>query len=334
MTKKRILTGLQPTGDLHIGNYFGAVRQMVDLQDAGELYFFIADLHALTDLSDEQARQNAKERQENSRHLLAASIALGIDPKKSIVYRQSDFPQITELMWVIACMLKHNFLTIGHAYKDAVQEKQNVGLGVFLYPALMAADILIANAEVVPVGQDQAQHIELTREIARKFNHTAQEQHFTEPQGQIQQAVATIPGLDGGKMSKSKGNTLPIFADEAALRKRIMSIVTDSTPQGKPINAETCLPCVYLEKIMPREEYGTVVNRCSKGDITYKEIKELLAEQYLTYFKDARERYEKISDDTKYLEKILGHNRKKLNDLFTEQLTAVKQMLGVMWDER
>ncbi len=330
MNKKRILTGLQPTGALHMGNYFGALRQMTDAQDEGEMYFFIADLHALTDISNEQAQHSATERKENSQHLLAASIALGIDPKKSIVYRQSDFPQIAELMWIISCMLKHNFLTTGHAYKDAAQEKQDVGLGVFLYPALMAADILIADAQVVPVGQDQAQHVELTREIARKFNHIAHEDYFTEPQEQIQKEVAIIPGLDGEKMSKSKGNTLPIFADEETIRKRIMSIVTDSTPQGQPINTETCLPCIYLEKIMPREEYGTIANRCSKGDSTYKELKEVLVEQYLTYFKDAREKYEKISKDTRYLEKVLERNRKKVSTLFTKQLTKVKQVLGIV----
>ena len=330
MNKKRILTGLQPTGALHLGNYFGAVRQMVDLQDEGDLYFFIADMHALTDLSDERVQQSAAERLENSRHLLAASIALGIDPKKAIVYRQSDFSQVTELMWIIACMLKHTFLMTGHAYKDAVQEGQDVGLGVFLYPALMAADILIAGADVVPVGQDQAQHIELTREMARKFNHIAGEMYFTEPQEQIQKELAVIPGLDGGKMSKSKGNTLPIFADEEVLRKRIMSIVTDSTPQGEPINVETCLPCHYLEKVMPREEYGTIANRCSQGDISYKELKELLVEQHLVYFKDARDRYEKISTDVKYLEKILDRNRKKLDTLFTDRLTKVKRVLGVV----
>lgn len=329
MSKKRILTGLQPTGTLHIGNYFGAVKQMIDMQDEGEMYFFIADLHALTNLSDEQVQHNAAERRENSQRLLAASIALGIDPKKAIIYRQSDFPQITELMWIISCMLKHNFLTTGHAYKDATQEKQDVGLGVFLYPALMAADILIANAEVVPVGQDQAQHVELTREMARKCNHIAGEKYFTEPQEQIQKEIAVIPGLDGEKMSKSKGNTLPIFADEEILRKKIMSIVTDSTPQGQPINANSCLPCAYLEKIMSREGYGTVVNRCSQGSITYKEIKELLVEQYLTYFKDAREIYEKISKDTKYLEKVLDHNRKKIDTLFTEQLRKAKHLLGI-----
>ncbi|MCY4576900.1 MAG: tryptophan--tRNA ligase [Candidatus Kaiserbacteria bacterium] len=330
MGTKRILTGLQPTGALHIGNYFGAVRQMVELQEVGELYFFIADLHALTDLSDERTQQSSAQRQENSRHLLAASIALGIDPKRTIVYRQSDFPQITELMWIISCMLKHTFLTTGHAYKDAVQEQQDVGLGVFLYPALMAADILIANAEIVPVGQDQAQHVELTREMARKFNHIAGEAYFTEPQEQIQQAVAVIPGLDGKKMSKSKGNTLPIFADEEVLRKQIMSIVTDSTPQGEPINPETCLPCVYLEKIMPQEEYGTIANRCTTGNISYKELKELLVEQYGRYFKDAREQYEKLIDDKKHLEKVLERNRKHLDAHFTKQLTKVKQVLGVL----
>ena len=329
MGKKRILTGLQPTGALHVGNYFGAVRQMVNMQDEGEMYFFIADLHALTSLSDEQAQISATQRKENSQHLLAASIALGIDPKKAIVYRQSDFPQVTELMWIISCMVKHNFLTTGHAYKDAVQEKQDVGLGVFLYPALMAADIIIADAEIVPVGQDQAQHVELTREIARKCNHIAGEKYFTEPREQIQKEVAVIPGLNGEKMSKSKGNTLPIFADEEVIRKQIMSIVTDSTPQGQPINTETCLPCIYLEKIMSREEYGTVANRCTQGSITYKELKELLAEQYLAYFKDARKTYEKISKDAGYLKKVLERNRKKIDTLFTERLTKVKQILGI-----
>ena len=330
MSKKKILTGLQPTGELHMGNYFGAIRQMVDSQNEGEMYFFIADLHALTNISDEQTQYSDEERRKNSQHLLAASIALGIDPKKSIVYRQSDFPQITELMWIISCMLKHNFLTTGHAYKDAVQEKQDVGLGVFLYPTLMAADILIANAQVVPVGQDQAQHVELTREIARKFNHIADEDYFTEPQEQIRKEVAVIPGLDGQKMSKSRGNTLPIFADEEMLRKRIMSIITDSTPQGQPINVATCLPCTYLEKIIPQEEYSAIVSRCNQGGITYKELKELLVENYLTYFKDAREKYEKISKDTRYLDKVLDRGKKKVNGLFTERVTKAKQILGIV----
>ena len=164
--------------------------------------------------------------------------------------------------------------------------------------------------------------------MARKFNHIAGEEYFVEPQEQIQKEVAVIPGLDGGKMSKSKRNTLPIFAGEEELRKRIMSIVTDSTPQGQPINPETCLPCVYLEKVMPREEYGTVVNRCSQGAISYKELKELLAEQYLAYFKDAREKYEKISEDTSILKKCWIAT--KLDAFFTERLTKVKQILGIL----
>ena len=330
MSAQRILTGLQPTGDLHIGNYLGSVRQMIDLQDAGEMFFFVADLHALTHLSDEQQQCSAEERSENSRHILAAGIALGIDPKKSIIYRQSDFPQITEMAWIFSCMLKHNFLTVGHAYKDTVQNNAEAGLGVFLYPVLMAADILIADAEIVPVGKDQAQHIELAREIARKCNHIARQQYFKEPQEQIQEETAVIPGADGEKMSKSKGNTLPIFEEEEALRKRILGIVTDSTPKGEPINPGTCLPCTYLEKVMPREEYGTVINRCSKGDITYKELKEMLTEHYLHYFEDARKKYDKIIQDTKYLEKVLNHNRKKLDNLFTTRLHEVKKMLGLL----
>ena len=245
--RNRIFTGLKPTGALHLGNYFGSIRQMLDLQDEGEMFFFIADLHALTNLSDDQ-RYSDEERRQNTNHLLCASIALGIDPKKSVVYRQSDFPQITELAWIFSCLLRHNFLTIGHAYKDAIQSRQELSLGVFLYPVLMAADILIANADVVPVGKDQAQHLELTREIARKFNYIARKEYFKEPEERIQKETGVIPGIDGEKMSKSKGNTLPIFDNEEMLCKKIMSIVTDSTPQGQPIKPETCLICTYLEK--------------------------------------------------------------------------------------
>ena len=326
---KRILTGLQPTGALHLGNYFGSVRQMVDLQNEGEMFYFIADLHALTNLGDDGQQQSSKERQQNGDHLLCASIALGIDPKKTIIYRQSDFPQITELAWIFSCMLKHNFLAVGHAYKDAAQNSQESGLGVFLYPVLMAADILIADAEIVPVGKDQAQHLELAREIARKFNHVAGQEYFKEPEERIREEAGVVPGVDGEKMSKSKGNTLPIFDNEEVLRKKVMSIVTDSTPQGEPIRPDTCLICVYLEKVTSRDEYGTVANRCSAGDITYKELKELFIEKYLAYFKEPREIYSKLIQNKKHIEKILERNRKKLDKLFTNRLNEVKVILGV-----
>ena len=326
----RILTGLQPTGPLHIGNYFGAVRQMVDLQDEGKMYFFIADLHALTDLSDVVSGYRSEERAESSRQLLCASIALGINPKKTIVYRQSDFPQITELAWIFSCLLKHNFLTIGHAYKDALQGGQEPGVGVFLYPVLMATDILIADAEVVPTGKDQTQHLEITREIARKFNHLVQKDYFQEPQVRVEEATGVIPGIDGEKMSKSRGNTLPIFEEEEALRKRIMRIVTDSTQKGEPINTETCLLCTYLARILPREEYGTIANRCANGTISYAELKKLLADQYLAYFSNAREMYDKIIRDETYTEKILSRNRKKIDARYTDRLREVKKLLGIL----
>ena len=328
--KKRILTGLQPTGALHLGNYLGSVRQMVELQDKGEMFFFIADLHALTDLNDEGLQFDPEEQRQNTRHLLCASISLGIDPKESVVYRQSDFPQITELAWIFSCLFKHNFLTVGHAYKDAAQSAQNPGLGVFLYPVLMAADILIAGADSVPVGKDQAQHLELAREIARRFNAVARTEYFVEPQGIIPEEVGLIPGIDGGKMSKSKGNTLPIFDDDEVLRKKIMGIVTDSTPRGEPIDPKACLVCTYLEKVMPRNEYGTVANRCSSGDVTYKELKDLLVEHYLSYFKEARSTYEKLIRDEKYAEKVFARSRKKLDRLFTRRLSEVKSLLGLL----
>ena len=329
MDKKRILTGLQPTGAVHLGNYFGSIRQMVHLQDEGKMFFFIADLHALTNIHSDQERCTTAQREENSKHLLCASVALGIDPKKAIIYRQSDFPQTTEMMWMFACALKQNFLTIGHAYKDAVQQNRETGLGVFLYPVLMAADILITGADIVPVGRDQAQHVEIAREIARKLNHIAGGSYFTEPQAQVQEEYAVIPGSDGEKMSKSKGNTLPIFEEEEILRKKIMTIVTDSTPKGEPIDPKTCLLSVYLEKIMPQREYKEVENRCNKGSITYKELKDLLAEQYLAYFKDARESYNNIIEDEKYLNKVLKSNRKHLDTLFTERLNEVKKGIGI-----
>lgn len=329
MRKQRILTGLKPTGTVHLGNYFGAIRQMVDLQEEGELFLFVADLHALTDLSDDGKRHDRETFEETCREHIRAYIALGIDPKKVTVYRQSEFPQITELMWIFICLLKFPFLTIGHAYKDALQHSREPGLGIFLYPALMASDILLPDADCVPVGKDQVQHIEIAREIARKFNAVTGTDYFTEPQERVLRETTIIPGMDGEKMSKSKNNTLPIFEHEEVIRKRISGIITDSTPAGHPIQSASCVVCEYLGHILSKEEYGTVANKCAAGTITYRELKELLTEKYLAYFKEARKTHAKLKENRKYVDNILASDRKKVDTLFTERLNDIRKLLGL-----
>ena len=335
VSKKRVLTGLKPTGSVHLGNYFGSIRQIVDLQnnqDANEVYFFVADMHALTGLHDVNEWEGRAMQVNHVEHLLCASVALGVDPERSIVYRQSDFPQIFELSWIFSCMLRSQFLSIGHAYKSVVERDMlNLGLGVFLYPVLMAADILIADADVVPVGKDQIQHVEIAREIARKFNTCSGEKaYFKEPKEIVKDSSAVIPGTDGEKMSKSKGNILPIFDDEEEIRRNIMSIVTSSAPKGVPIDPSACLVCTYLEKMLPRSEYAAVVARCTAGNTSYRELKELLFEKFLSYFADARDTYARISQDRGYVERVFSDGKQRVDSFFTERLHEARRLLGVL----
>ncbi len=323
------LTGIKPTGGIHLGNYFGTIRQMVDLQEQGNLVMFLADLHALTDFSDDNKRHSAETFARMSYDTIRAYIALGIDPKRTIIYRQSEFPQIAELTWIFSCLLKHQFLTIGHAYKDAQQREEQVGLGIFMYPVLMAADILLPGAEIVPVGKDQIQHVEITREIARKFNLLTGTQYFKEPQEKVIEETAVVPGIDGEKMSKSKNNTLSIFGSEDTVRKKISAIVTDSTPAGSPIPADDCIICTYLKLLMSSEEYGDVENKCLNGSITYQELKDLLADTYFAYFKTQRKRYAAMEKDTAYIDRVIGRHRKKVDTMLTGRLNDIRNLLGL-----
>jgi tryptophanyl-tRNA synthetase len=224
---KRILTGIQPSGILHIGNYFGAIRPIIEMQDRGEVFVFLADLHALTSLQDPPRLR------EYSRSAAIDLLACGLDPERTIFWRQSDIPEHSELMWVLSTVTPTGLLERAHAYKDKIARGQSANAGLFIYPVLQAADILLYDADLVPVGKDQKQHLEITRDIAVKINE-AFGPVFKLPEPDIPQDVAVIPGLDGQKMSKSYGNTLDIFMDEKALRKRVMSIVTDSTPLEDP----------------------------------------------------------------------------------------------------
>ena len=326
--KKRILTGIKPTGEVHLGNYFGAIREMVRLQEDGEMFLFVADLHALTSLSD-GGGHDAEAFRMTGDNLLRAYIALGINPDRVVIYRQSEFPQIAELAWMFSCLVKMQFLSIGHAYKDAMQKGGEPGLGVFLYPALMAADILLPSAEVVPVGADQIQHIEIAREFARKFNTATGSSVFAEPQERVLDETRVVSGTDGGKMSKSKNNILPIFGDEAMIRKRIAGIVTDSTPAGEAFDPGVNIVCDYLRLVMPSDEYGTIANKCSAGGMTHKELKDLLAERYLAYFKDAREKYKVLGKSSGRIASVLAKHRNRVDALLTERLNDARNALGL-----
>src|SRR5918997_5929125 len=223
----RILSGIQPSGILHIGNYFGMMKPAIALQAEGEAFYFIADYHALTSL------QNAEALRENSRRVALDFLACGLDPERSALFRQSDVPQVTELAWILSTVTPMGLLERCHSYKDKTTRGLSASAGLFTYPVLMAADILIYDSDVVPVGKDQKQHIEVTRDIAVKINETYGEV-FKLPEPRIQAATETVPGLDGQKMSKSYGNTIDIFGEEKETRKRIMGIVTDSTPVESP----------------------------------------------------------------------------------------------------
>ena len=344
--KDRILTGVKPTGDIHLGNYFGAIKPIIEMQnkhkDKNEIFLFVADLHALTNLSDENIdspdNQDLKDR---TKKIIAAFLAFGADPKLMTIYRQSDFPQITELSWIFFCLLNQNYLSIGHAYKDARKKNDNVGLGVYLYPGLMAADILLPGANVVPVGEDQRQHIEITRDIAKKFNRVAHlnkgkenlnntkgKDFFPEPKECIVESNVVL-GTDGKKMSKSYKNTLPIFADEEDVRKRISKIETGSESRGDPINTDSMV-CQYLKLfISDNKKYTGIEKKCISGDITYKELKDILFDEYMSYFKDARNTYNKIMSKNNYIEKILESNKKKLIKDFDKKLNEIKEVLGM-----
>ena len=263
-----------------------------------------------------------------SRDVIRSYIALGIDPKKTVIYRQSDFPQITELMWIFSCMFGQQYLTIGHAYKDAVQRDTQPGLGTFLYPMLMAADILLPGAAVVPVGRDQVQHIEIAREVARKFATVTGTPYFTEPRERTIEERMTVPGTDGNKMSKSHGNVLPIFGSAERITAAIKGITTDSTPAGRPIEPGACTVCTYLELLMPREEYGGIANKCTNGTITYKELKETLITVYFEHFNGVRERYAELEKDAGYLDGVLRRHHTRVDELLTRRLREVRDILG------
>jgi len=319
----RVLSGVQPSGALHIGNHFGAIRQFVGLQDEHECYYFLADLHALTTV------QEADRMRALVLELAAGYLALGLDPTRSVIYRQSDLPEVTELNWYLSTVTSMGLLQRCHSFKDKVAQGVVPSHGLFAYPVLMAADILIVRSDLVPVGKDQKQHLEVTRDIAASFHATYGREVFTLPEPLIQDEVAVVPGLDGQKMSKSYGNTIDIFGPEKPIRKRIMSLVTDSTPVEDPKPTEGSALYQLLKIFAPADERAWVETAFAEGGVGYGDMKKRLFEYFLATFGDARVRYDELMADPAEVERILAAGADRARETVAPLMDDVRKAVGI-----
>ena len=319
----RILSGIQPSGAVHIGNYFGMMKPAIDLQTQGECYYFIADYHSMTSLTD------AAERRRNTHDAAVDFLACGLDPQKSVFFRQSDLPEVTELTWIIGALTPMGLLERAHSYKDKLAKGVAANFGLFAYPVLMAADILLYDSNLVPVGRDQKQHIEMTRDIAIKFNQTYGET-FVVPEPVIREEVATVPGLDGQKMSKSYGNTIDIFGDEKATRKRIMSIVMDSrTPQEPKPDAEKNIVVQLLKLVAPPAVATDVENRLRAGGLGYGDLKKTFFEHYWSCFAAARARRAELVANRDYVDDVLRDGSARARAVASQVLARARKVCGL-----
>ncbi|MGE4563903.1 MAG: tryptophan--tRNA ligase [Victivallaceae bacterium] len=318
----RILTGIQPSGTPHIGNYFGAIRQAVELQKKGDPFLFIADYHALT-TSPEPAALRA-----NVFELALDFLACGLDVEKTVFFRQSDVPQVTELMWILNTFTSVGFLERAHSYKDKVAKGFVPNAGLFTYPVLMAADILLYQSELVPVGKDQKQHLEITRDIAIRFNNQFGE-IFRIPEGLIPEDVAIVPGIDGQKMSKSYGNTIPIFGGEKAIRKIVMSVVTDSTPMEASKDPSKCNVVALYKLVATPEEVAEMEGNYRRGNYGYGHAKQALFEKLWTYFGPMRERRAELAAKPEQVREILHEAAKRARVEAEKTMTKVREAVGL-----
>jgi len=319
----RILSGIQPSGALHLGNYFGMMRPAIELQDKGEAFYFIADYHSMTSLFD------PAERRKNSLDVALDFLACGLDPKKSVFFRQSDVPEVTELAWLLSTVTPMGLLERCTSYKDKIAKGISPSHGLFAYPVLMAADILIYDSNVVPVGRDQKQHVEVTRDIAVKFNEQYGET-FVIPEPQIRDAVALVPGTDGQKMSKSYGNTIEIFGEEKAVRKKIMGIVMDSRPPQEPKpDAEKNL-AIHLLRLVASPAVGKdFEDRLRAGGLGYGDLKKALFEHYWNYFADARKRRAELVANLDFVNAVLAAGAAKARVKARDVLKRARKASGL-----
>ena len=319
----RILSGIQPSGVLHIGNYFGMMRPAIALQDEGETFYFIADYHALTSLRDPQALR------ENSQRVALDFLACGLDPERGALFMQSDVPQVTELAWILSTVAPMGLLERAHSYKDKLARGMTSSVGLFSYPVLMAADILIYDSDIVPVGKDQKQHIEITRDLAGKMNEAFCAQIFKLPEPRIQPATETVPGIDGQKMSKSYGNTIDIFGEEKETRKRVMSIVTDSTSVEAPKDPARSTIIQLYSLFASKSELEEMHERFRKGGSGYGDFKKQLFEKLWEYFGPMRKRRQEILGDKSYIENVLTRGAERANSVADQVMKRVRAAVGL-----
>ena len=321
---QRILSGIQPSGEVHIGNYFGMMAPMLAHAADAELYLFIANLHAMTSVQDRERLSTG------TLEAAANFLALGLDPGHCIFWVQSDVPEVTELAWLLSTVTPMGLLERCHAYKDKVAKNIAASHGLFAYPVLMAADILLYQPHLVPVGKDQKQHIEVTRDIASSFNNTFGET-FMLPDGEISESTAIVPGLDGQKMSKSYDNTIPIFAEEKALRKRVMLIKTDATPVEAPKNPDACTLYALLKLFASPERMEEIRSLYVNGGAAYGYLKQELFELINAHFAPARERRKALLAKPDQIREILRQGADKAREKAAATLALARKRVGVKY---
>ena len=321
----RVLSGIQPSGTLHLGNYFGAIRQYLSLQEQGHTcFYFIANYHALTSLNDKQRLE------EVTRHVAMVYLAMGIDPDRSVFFVQSDVPQVTELCWILNTLCPVSLMEKATSYKDKVARGLPANMGLFDYPVLQAADIVIYDADLVPVGADQKQHIEMTRDLAGKFNHTYGAEALVLPEPYIVPEVAIVPGIDGQKMSKSYDNTIEIIATAKQTQKRCGRIVTDSTPLEEPKDPETCNVFALLKLFAEPEELDEIAGRYRAGGYGYGHAKNRLAELINERFDKPRQRYAELENAPGYVDDVLAEGGRKAREVAEQTMQRVRDACGIV----
>lgn len=321
--RKRVLSGIQPTGTLHLGNYFGMMKPAIELQDSGqECFYFIADYHALTQLPEPRLLR------ERSRGVALDFLACGLDPERTVFFRQSDVPEVHELTWVLSCLTPVGLLERCHSYKDKIARGLTPNHGLFSYPVLMAADILLYGSHLVPVGKDQKQHLEVTRDLAIRFNN-AYGDILVVPDAMIRDEVAVVPGLDGQKMSKSYDNTIELFGEPKAMRQKIMRIVTDSTPVEAPKNPDSCNVFALYKLLAGDAEREALRQRYLAGGMGYGHAKQALAEKYAAVFAPMRARRQELLAQPTLVEDVLQAGAAKARAAARETLARVRAAIGL-----
>lgn len=320
----RILTGIQSTGVPHLGNLLGAIEPAIEManEDKNDSFLFIADMHSLTQIKD------AAELKENTYGVAATWLAMGLDADKTVFYRQSDVPEVTELSWYLSCYFPYQRLTLAHSFKDKADRLQDVNAGLFSYPMLMAADIILYDANYVPVGKDQLQHLEMTRDVASRFNHLMGDT-FVVPEAKINDQTMYVPGTDGGKMSKSRGNTINIFLPKKKLKKTIMGIQTDSTPLEEPKNPDTCNVFALYSIMATTEQTEALKKKYEAGNFGYGHAKTELLNLILEKYEQPREKFEYYMSHKEELDKILFEGAAKAREVSSKVLARVRENLGL-----